>query len=120
MQAPIGSLAKAVVLFAVLGAFISAVGRTPLLPTSFRSAAIAAIIGPRYHRIMLSPDRKNSQKLTPLHLHVSHRLNSIRYSFSPFFVPFPPITLRSKANALTACSALLLGGYVLDSGHHNM
>ena len=43
MPAPIGSLAKAVSLFAWLRALIAAVGRTPLLPPSVRAAGLAAV-----------------------------------------------------------------------------
>src|SRR5215510_13054134 len=55
-----------------------------------------------------SPDRKKSKKRIPLYLHVSHMLRRIRYSWIPFSELDPPITLRSLANALIACSALLL------------
>lgn len=43
VPAPIGWLAKAVSLFARLRALIAAVGRTPLLPPSFRSAGLAVV-----------------------------------------------------------------------------
>jgi hypothetical protein len=43
-----------------------------------------------------------------LYLQVSLMLNRTRYSLTPFGVPFAPIALRRRANALMACSALLL------------
>src|SRR5713226_815986 len=58
--------------------------------------------------ISCSPERKKSRKLIPLHLHVSHTLRRIRYSRIPLSVLDPPTSLRSAANALIACSALLL------------
>ena len=46
MPLAIGSLAKEVNLFACLRALIAAVGRTPLLPPSIRSAGLAAVALP--------------------------------------------------------------------------
>ena len=58
--------------------------------------------------ISFSPDRKNSKKLSPLHLQVSQTLRSTKYSRIPFSVTTPSKSLRSNAKALMACSALLL------------
>jgi len=55
-----------------------------------------------------SPDRRNSRKSRPRHSHVSATLKSVRYSSTPFLDDEPAITSRSRANALMACSALLL------------
>src|SRR5262245_20044412 len=56
----------------------------------------------------ISPDFKKSRKLIPLYLHVSLMLNSTTYCRTPLGVPLAPNTLRSRAKALIACSALLL------------
>ena len=56
----------------------------------------------------LEPERRKSKKSTFLYLQVSHRLNKTRKSLRPFSVVCPSITRRSVANALMACSALLL------------
>ena len=44
----------------------------------------------------------------PRYLQVSDTLKSVRYSSTPFIVDDPEMTSRSFANALMACSALLL------------
>jgi DUF2958 family protein len=66
-------------------------------PRAFRKALIS-----------FSREYKNSKKSTFLYLHVSETLRRIRYSSIPEGVAVPSITSRSVANALIACSALLL------------
>ncbi len=58
--------------------------------------------------ISFSPDRRKSKNSTSLYLHVSDILNITRYSRIPFSEVIPLITRRRVANALIACSALLL------------
>jgi hypothetical protein len=53
-------------------------------------------------------DCKKVRKSTPFNLHVSLMLSRTRYSLIPLAVPDAPIVMRKFANALTACSALLL------------
>jgi hypothetical protein len=60
------------------------------------------------HQGQFRPTLKKLRKLIPLNLHVSLMLNSTRYCRTPLGVPLAPITLRSRAKALIACSALLL------------
>src|ERR1051326_290259 len=55
-----------------------------------------------------SSDKRKSRNRRPLFLHVSQMLSRMRYSRSPFTVLVPPIIFRNRANALIACSALLL------------
>ena len=58
--------------------------------------------------MFFSPERRKSRKSNLLYLHVSQMLSRIKYSRMPFSVLLPPMTFRSVAKALTACSALLL------------
>ena len=55
-----------------------------------------------------SPPSENARKSSPRYSHVWQTLRRVRYSSTPFAVEVPAITSRSLANALTACSALLL------------
>src|SRR6266480_1877650 len=56
----------------------------------------------------VSPERRKSKKSNPEYLHVWHTLNRMRYSSIPCGVERPSMARRSLANALIACSALLL------------
>src|SRR6266853_6305166 len=56
----------------------------------------------------ISPERRKSRKSSPWYSQVSATLKSVKYSSTPFLEDDPAITSRSLANALTACSALLL------------
>src|SRR6267378_2674963 len=56
----------------------------------------------------VSPERRKSKKSKPEYLHVWQTLKRIRYSSIPFGVERPSMVRRSLANALIACSALLL------------
>src|SRR6266481_1557762 len=56
----------------------------------------------------VSPERRNAKKSKPEYLHVWQTLKRIRYSSIPFGVERPSMARRSLANALIACSALLL------------
>ena len=56
----------------------------------------------------VSPERRKSKKSNPEYLHVWQTLNRMRYSSIPFGVERPSMARRSLANALIACSALLL------------
>src|SRR5260370_41802749 len=55
-----------------------------------------------------SSDNRKSRNRTPLFLHVSLMLSRMRYSRIPLTVLVPPKIFRNRANALIACSALLL------------
>src|SRR6266404_836528 len=55
-----------------------------------------------------SPERRKSRKFTPEYLHVWQMLRRIRSYSILFGDDIPPMTRRSLAKALIACSALLL------------
>lgn len=58
--------------------------------------------------MFVAPERRKSKKSKPEYLHVWQTLRRMRYSSIPFGVERPSIVRRSLANALIACSALLL------------
>jgi len=61
-----------------------------------------------YVSTSFSADRRKFRKSSPWYSQVWATVKRVRYSSTPFFVDVPEITSRSLANALMACSALLL------------
>src|ERR1700741_3242947 len=59
--------------------------------------------GPSNPSMFVEPERRKSRKFKPLHLQVSATTQGNRILLAVLFVP---ITFRSRANALIACSAL--------------
>src|ERR1700680_2082951 len=74
-----------------------------LTMSPFRFRCLAAKV-----LMSVSPERRNPKKSKPEYLHVGQTLKRIRHSSIPFGVERPSMVRRSLANALIACSALLL------------